>query len=107
MILLRDQFAMNALVYGTSYTIQPCDVCGTEGRIYRGLYADEYDDECPCCNGTGGEVIETFPIELSDLDALMAEKEAHYRAAITAVEDGSDPLALVRMTGATYAKEPE
>jgi hypothetical protein len=60
MLFHRDQFAMNALVYGAP-----------------------------------------------NLLALMAEKEARYRQALAAVEDGSDPLALVRMTGATYAKEPE
>jgi hypothetical protein len=42
-----------------------------------------------------------------NLLALMAEKEARYRQALAAAADGSDPLALVRMTGATYAKEPE
>ncbi|HRP26388.1 hypothetical protein [Thauera sp.] len=39
------------------------------------------------------------------LNARMAENVGRYRAAAAAVASGSDRLALVRMTGATYAKE--
>jgi hypothetical protein len=48
-----------------------CEACGSEGRIYRGWYEDERDcGPCPYCDGTGGEVIETQPIDLEDLDAM-------------------------------------
>lgn len=58
--------------------IIPCEACGTEGRIIR--YAvyhssahvgapDEVDHgECPDCEGTGGAIIETRPIEMEDLN---------------------------------------
>ena len=53
-----------------------CEWCGSEGRIYRGQYDDERDcGQCPACDGTGFEVIETQPIEMEDLDA-ETEKNA-------------------------------
>ena len=60
--------------------IVPCLDCGTEGRIYiadyfydrDGLQQGERDDgPCPSCEGTGGELIETDPITLEDLDAMV------------------------------------
>lgn len=46
-----------------------CEACGSEGRIYRGLYEDERDcGPCLVCEGTGHEVIATEPIEMHDLD---------------------------------------
>lgn len=46
-----------------------CEACGSEGRIYCGQYEDERDTgPCPWCEGTGGELIETQPITLADLD---------------------------------------
>lgn len=54
----------------TDPRIVPCDRCGSEGRLYSGQYEDERDcGECPVCEGTGGEIIETEPIEMEDLDA--------------------------------------
>lgn len=48
--------------------IIPCECCQTEGRIYRGQYEDERDyGQCPVCEGTGGEVIETEPVTLDDM----------------------------------------
>ena len=45
-----------------------CETCGSEGRILRGNAPDPADyGPCPVCEGTGGEVIETQPIELDDL----------------------------------------
>lgn len=53
-----------------------CEVCGSEGRIYVLDYgADDMSGwgerdtgPCPWCEGTGGEIIETQPIEEGDLD---------------------------------------
>ena len=46
-----------------------CESCGSEGRIYRGLYEDERDcGPCPYCEGTGFAVVETEPIEEDDLE---------------------------------------
>lgn len=53
--------------------IVPCEACSTEGRILRGHPNDPNPEDCgPClyCEGTGGEIIETEPIEMEDLDAL-------------------------------------
>jgi hypothetical protein len=83
---------MNAIVYGNN---PDCPNCGGE----RGFY--DFD------GWVWADCHECADDEPPDLDEIMAEKDARYRAAAAAVEDGSDPLALVRMTGATYAKEPE
>lgn len=49
----------------------PCRTCDSEGRIYRGLYEDERDcGPCPDCEATGGEIIETDPVELDDLPVV-------------------------------------
>jgi hypothetical protein len=43
-----------------------CECCGSEGYLY-----DHNDDArfvCEACEGTGGEIIETRPIDLDDLD---------------------------------------
>lgn len=52
-----------------------CEACGSEGRIRWGSrqfdnYGNEmeHDEPCPYCEGTGGEIIETQPIEMEDLD---------------------------------------
>lgn len=55
-----------------------CEACGTEGRIYvtehcwdhhTGPYWGERDTgPCPWCDGTGGEIIETRPIAMEDLE---------------------------------------
>lgn len=46
-----------------------CDACGSEGRIYRGLYEDERDcGECPVCEGTGSVLVESDPVTLEDLE---------------------------------------
>jgi hypothetical protein len=46
-----------------------CDACGSEGRIYCGQFDDEWDaGECPWCEGTGGELIPTRPIDADDLE---------------------------------------
>lgn len=50
--------------------IIPCTRCGSEGRLYSGHPNDPNpvdDGECPACEGTGGEVIETEPVTLDDL----------------------------------------
>lgn len=63
----------------TEFRIVPCDVCGTEGRIYEactiydrdaGGHIPDQRDIGPCaeCEGTGGMLIEVEPIELEDLD---------------------------------------
>lgn len=61
--------------------IVPCDHCGTEGRIYSGMYEDERDcGECPVCKGTGGEIIDAEPITLEDLEVAHADIRAQARA---------------------------
>ena len=55
-----------------------CEACGSEGRIYRGQYEDERDcGPCPVCDGTGGEIIETQPIEMEDLDHYAGAEPCH------------------------------
>jgi hypothetical protein len=63
-----------------NWRIVPCLDCGTEGRIYITDYdqrgsPDNYWGErdigpCESCDGTGGEIVETFLIELADLDQI-------------------------------------
>jgi hypothetical protein len=53
----------------TDLRIVGCEYCSTEGKLYCG----EFDEErcigdCPICEGTGGEIIETQPIDMEDLD---------------------------------------
>ena len=51
--------------------VVPCTHCGSEGRLYSGHANDPNPldcGECPVCKGTGGEIIETEPIELQDMD---------------------------------------
>ena len=57
-----------------------CEGCGSEGRIYRSTgQSDRYgnelidDEPCPYCDGTGGEIIKTYPITLEDLEAIAEE----------------------------------
>jgi hypothetical protein len=45
-----------------------CECCGSEGRIYHGEYDDGWSKPCDVCEGTGGEIIETQPITMEDLD---------------------------------------
>jgi hypothetical protein len=54
-----------------------CEACGTEGRIlvrddwwdaHGGGFGTRDDGPCPYCEGTGGEIITTQPIEMEDLD---------------------------------------
>lgn len=52
----------------TDYRVVLCEACGSEGRVYRGRFDDEWDcGPCECCEGTGGEVIRVWPIEMEDL----------------------------------------
>jgi hypothetical protein len=53
------------------HRIVACEACGTEGRIFHGNGDKPWDyvEECPYCDGTGGEIITTQPIEMADLDA--------------------------------------
>lgn len=51
-----------------------CEACGSEGRIQHVTGFDWHDgsptgweEPCPYCEGTGGEIIVTEPIELEDL----------------------------------------
>jgi len=57
------------------HRIVACEACGTEGRIYHGNCDKPWDyvEECPYCDGTGGEIITTQPIEMADLDAEGAQ----------------------------------
>ena len=55
--------------------IVACNACGTEGRVYHGNGDKPWDyvEECPYCDGTGGEIITTQPIEMADLDSEGAQ----------------------------------
>ena len=57
------------------HRIVACEACGTEGRIYHGNGDKPWDyvEECPYCDGTGGEIITTQPIEMADLDSEGAQ----------------------------------
>ena len=60
--MAADQQAADALIV-------LCEHCGSEGRLYTGQYDDERDNgECPVCEGTGSEVVETEPISEDDLN---------------------------------------
>lgn len=50
-----------------------CEACGSEGRILcsDGGPFDTDGGPCPWCEGTGGEVIETLPVELSDISDFL------------------------------------
>lgn len=53
----------------TNARIVACFDCGTEGKLYIGQYEDEcYVCDCPSCEGTGGEIVETEPVTLADMD---------------------------------------
>ena len=57
------------------HRIVACEACGTESRIYHGN-GDKpwhYVEDCPYCDGTGGEIITTHPIEMEDLDSEGAQ----------------------------------
>ena len=45
-----------------------CEACSSEGRIYHGNPDDGWSEDCPYCDGTGGEIIITEPIDQDDLD---------------------------------------
>ena len=45
-----------------------CEACGHEGRIKHGDPDYGWETPCDCCEGTGGEIIVTEPIEEQDLD---------------------------------------
>jgi hypothetical protein len=48
-----------------------CEACGSEGRILttNGNDPDATDHgPCPCCDGTGIEIVECKPIAMEDLD---------------------------------------
>lgn len=52
-----------------------CDHCGGEGRLLRSRYGGNDPDlfdagECPVCNGTGLEEVETTPVEMDDLERM-------------------------------------
>lgn len=65
--------------YATGYChndcrVVACEACGTEGRLYvtnydasQGCWGERDIGPCPYCDGTGGEIIETQPIEMEDL----------------------------------------
>ena len=57
------------------HRIVACEACGTEGRIYHGNGDKPWDyvEECPYCDGTGGEIVTTQPIEMADLDSEGAQ----------------------------------
>lgn len=56
--------------------VVPCEDCGTEGKIYQGQYEDErYICDCGTCEGTGGALIHTRPIDIDDLDQYAPPRQ--------------------------------
>jgi len=56
-----------------NHRVVPCEACGAEGRVFvtiSGQWDSEDRGPCPYCEGTGGEIIETQPIEMTDLDVF-------------------------------------
>lgn len=52
----------------------PCQVCGSEGRLFSGHPNDPNPkDEGPClaCEGTGNEIVDVLPIEEDDLERCV------------------------------------
>lgn len=62
-----------------------CEACGSEGRILRAEYSTDPNPRdcgpCPYCEGTGGEIIETQPVDMDDLDAMAGTAEPSFRCA--------------------------
>jgi DnaJ-class molecular chaperone len=52
-----------------------CTACGGEGRILHGEYDRGWDERCPTCEGTGGELLEPMPVECEDLGPLIPANE--------------------------------
>lgn len=52
----------------TDYRVVLCEACGSEGRIYHGDPDTGWSEPCKWCEGTGGELIQVYPIEMEDLD---------------------------------------
>ena len=59
-----------------------CEACGSEGRILRAEYSTDPNPRdcgpCPYCKGTGGEIIETQPIEMEDLEEMAGGEPDTY-----------------------------
>lgn len=57
-----------------------CEACGSEGCLnerWEGCGCHHYtyppqdcDNRCPWCEGTGGALIETEPVDMEDLDIM-------------------------------------
>lgn len=61
----------------TALRIVPCAACGSEGSVRHITHISREDGQwdghiepCPHCGGTGGEIIDTQPIEADDLDDM-------------------------------------
>lgn len=65
----------------SNFRIVECAACGGEGRILVSGWVYEHgcgvphrdlldDGRCDLCDGTGGEIIETEPVTLEDLEEL-------------------------------------
>ncbi|MGY3609892.1 MULTISPECIES: hypothetical protein [unclassified Bradyrhizobium] len=57
-----------------------CEACGSEGRLFTLTHIsredgqwDGHSEPCPWCEGTGGEVIETQPIDMEDLEEMCGQ----------------------------------
>lgn len=55
--------------------LAPCEVCDSEGRIYRQHVINPYEEvdhgECQECHGTGMTEVETQPVEMHNVCAEM------------------------------------
>lgn len=73
--------------------VVPCEACQSEGRVLTndGGPDDVDHGACPHCEGTGGEIIETQPVELADFECencLGMPEHGCYCKALGAVGPG-------------------
>ena len=92
-------------------TLQPCETCQSEGRIYRrqgSMRPWETDDiidcgECPDCEGTGGALIPTEPVTEEEIMESCGAVEGH---GDEKPSRNSLPPAPARVKGASQVQEP-
>lgn len=77
-----------------------CEICGDEGRMYRGTYEDERDlGPCPECNGAARVEVPSEPVTLEDVsDPIPSTND--WRAVFAAAIGPDGVIAGVKGGGA-------